>query len=81
MPANNGHYEYCWVEDPVTRVPEWHMFAYCNGEEQRDVHRRLAEWQIEERLRWAASRGYDCIMFTRTGRTAEFTAFDTIKTG
>jgi hypothetical protein len=57
----------------MSAVSEWHLFCYMNDEEfQKDEHRMLAEWQLQDAVRWAQHRGYDCIMLTRTKRGVEF---------
>jgi len=57
----------------LSAVSEWHLFAYRDDDEGfSDEHRMLAEWQLQDAVRWAQHRGYDCIMLTRTDRVVEF---------
>jgi len=54
-------------------VPVWHLFAYMNRDDgSRDEHRMLAEWQVQDAVRWATTRGYDNILLSRTKARASF---------
>jgi hypothetical protein len=53
----------------LANVATWHLFAYFNRDEERDEHRTLADWQVEDALRWCRTRGYDNILLTRVGET------------
>jgi len=59
----------------LAEVPMWHLFAYFNAdvEGERDEHRTVPEWRIDDAVRWARFRGYDAIMLTRTGGPGVFT--------
>ena len=52
----------------------WRLFAYMDDDEtgERDESRLLADWQVEDVLRWCRFRGYDHIYLTRTTTTARF---------
>lgn len=58
----------------MSEATVWHLFAFFHGDEnsERDEHRNLAEWQIDDVVRWARHRGYDAILLTRTNETARF---------
>jgi len=50
----------------MSEVSEWSMFAFMDtGGHEHDVHRKLAEWQLQDALRWCVSRGYDNIYLAR----------------
>lgn len=58
----------------MTDQAVWHLFAFFHDDKnsERDEHRNISEWQIEDVTRWARHRGYDVIMLTRTAETARF---------
>ena len=57
----------------MSRVSQWKFFAFMDKESgRRDEHRELAEWQIEDVIRWAVHRGYDNILLSRSSETVEF---------
>lgn len=58
----------------MSDVAVWHLYAYFHADEhgERDEHRWVAEWQIDDVVRWARHRGYDAIVLTRTSKTARF---------
>ena len=51
----------------MSDVSSWRLFAYMDDDEsgERDESRRLAEWQIQDALRWAVTRGFDNIYLSR----------------
>jgi len=58
----------------MTDVSTWHLFAYKHddSEGKDDEHRNVAEWQIDDVVRWARHRGYDAIILNRTSEKQEF---------
>jgi hypothetical protein len=50
----------------MSDVSTWSLFAFMDsGGHDRDVHRRLAEWQLQDALRWCVSRGFDNVYLAR----------------
>lgn len=51
----------------MSDVSTWRLFAYMDDDEDgsEDESRNLADWQLQELLRWCATRGYDHIYFRR----------------
>lgn len=45
----------------------WSLFAYMDDDEAgaTDERRRLAEWQLQDALRWCVTRGYDHVYLRR----------------
>ena len=52
-------------------VPMWRMFAYMDNDPDRemDEYRTFPEWQLQDKIRWATTRGYDNIYLDRAGET------------
>ena len=51
----------------MSAVSVWTLFAFMSddGEGKQDERRRIAQWQIEDSVRWAMARGYDNIYLSR----------------
>lgn len=51
----------------MSDVPVWRLFAYMSNDPDgtRDHKRNLADWQVEDVLRWCRFRGYDTIILDR----------------
>lgn len=58
----------------MSEVAVWSAFAYMNDDPDhaRDERRELAEWQLQDWLRWATTRGYDNIYLSRDSETTRF---------
>lgn len=58
----------------MAKVPTWTFFAYFNGdaEGERDERREVADWQLDDVVRWARHRGFDTILLSRGEQEAEF---------
>lgn len=59
----------------MAEAPVWTLFAYFNDDDTgaRDEHRKVAEWRVDDVVRWCRHRGYDTILLTRTEETEPFT--------
>ena len=57
----------------VSEVSTWRLFAFMDGDTGRlDESRILAEWQLQDALRWCAARGFDHVYFSRTPDRTRF---------
>ncbi len=58
----------------MSDVPLWNLFAYFNDDEDgaHDESRVVAEWQIDDVVRWCRHRGYDTILLSRTNASRKF---------
>lgn len=59
----------------VTGVPVWRGYAYKAGgpdDGSQDEQRDLADWQLEDFLRFCRVRGFDSVYLYRTGDTVEY---------
>ena len=59
---------------PVSVVPVWRLFAFMDADDDgvRDERRLLAEWQLNDALRWCVTRGYDHIYLSRSSEAVNF---------
>jgi hypothetical protein len=53
----------------VSSVPTWKLFAYIDDNPELVESRLLADWQLEDALRWCQTRGYDRIYLSRVSET------------
>lgn len=61
----------------MTAVSVWRLFAYMDDDEDGalDESRRLADWQVEDVIRWCVVRGFDHVYLRRVpGETGRFEA-------
>lgn len=58
----------------MAAVAVWRLFAFMDGDEDgvHDESRMVAEWQLDDVLRWCRTRGYDHVYLTRLPETARF---------
>ena len=58
----------------VSGVSEWRLLAYMDGDDggKLDESRTLAEWQLQDVLRWCVTRGFDNIYLCRTDGRVQF---------
>lgn len=59
----------------VSEVSTWRLFAFMDDDEdgERDERRLVADWQVEDALRWCRFRGFDHIYLARIqGDTRRF---------
>ena len=59
----------------MSDVPVWRLFAYMDDDEdgEQDESRRLADWQVQDVVRWCTTRGFDHIYLCRVpGETRRF---------
>lgn len=51
----------------------WRLFAFMDGEDDTSDERRiLADWQLQDAVRWCQTRGYDHIYLSRSGEVSRF---------
>lgn len=51
----------------MSDVSTWRLFAFMDDDEEgrQDETRNVADWQVEDVLRWCRVRGYDHVYFRR----------------
>jgi hypothetical protein len=51
----------------MSDVPVWCLFAFMDGDEEgrNDERRVVADWQVQDVVRWCTTRGYDHIYLSR----------------
>ena len=63
----------------MSGVSTWRLFAFFDNDEgDSDETRVLAEWQIQDALRWCVTRGYDSIYLRRIEQESTFEKADPV---